>query len=75
MSLPNYLLDAILEATDGDEVDAERLAREWQRRLPEMEAATDRARAQAAMSPCTCATSAESAADDRRCSRCWGRSA
>ena len=72
MTLPDYLLDAILCATD-DEAEQERLAREWRRRLPEMEAAAERIRVQVRDRVCRCQLDPESITDDGRCGRCFGR--
>jgi hypothetical protein len=46
MTLPDGLLDAILDVTDGDEVAAEHLARQWQAAIPRMQATADKIRAE-----------------------------
>ena len=68
MTLPRYLLRAIVR--DVPEDDRLRGAREWERRLPEMQAAADRIRGQAASSSCLCEYPAPGR--DGRCTRCWG---
>jgi len=70
VSLPDGLLIAIVRATD-DEVEQERLAREWRRALRHGAEIAERIREQMRRVPCSCATPGE-LADDGRCSRCWG---
>ncbi len=70
MSLPDFMLKRILDVA-GDEVEQERLAREWVRVTRETREAAERIRAQMAAAPCSCASLGELAADGR-CSRCWG---
>jgi hypothetical protein len=72
-AIPEHLLDAIWVATEGDEAEAERLAQQWQRVLPEMEARADRIRAQVAEAVCRCYFDPEFVTEDGRCGRCYGR--
>ena len=72
MAVPEHILQAILRHTD-DEVEQERLAREWNRLLPEMEAAGERIREQVRQSVCRCWLEPEFITEDGRCGRCYGR--
>jgi hypothetical protein len=70
--VPERLLLAILRVTD-DQAEQERLAREWNRTLPEMKAAGERIREQVRNSRCRCELEPEFVTEDDRCGRCFGR--
>lgn len=70
MSLPDYLLLAIVRVTD-DEAEQERLAQRWEVARRRSGLLAERIREQMARVRCSCFEPAE--LDDRgRCSRCWG---
>jgi hypothetical protein len=69
MTLPRYLLRAIVRnAPEGERL---RVAREWERRLPEMQAAAERIRAQVAAARCRCHYPGR--IEGGRCSKCMGQ--
>jgi hypothetical protein len=70
-TLPDSLLLAIVRAT-SDEAEQLRLARHWQRTLPELEDAAERIRRSVREARCACELSADSLPDGR-CPRCFGR--
>jgi hypothetical protein len=72
VTVPEHILRAIVSHTD-DQVEQERLAREWARRLPEMEAAGERIRAQVRERVCRCESDPAFITEDGRCKRCFGR--
>ena len=69
MTLPDHLLRAIArDARDADH--ARGLVAVWERVLPELEARTDRIRAELAARRCRCELPAP--VHDGRCTRCYG---
>jgi hypothetical protein len=65
-----HLLDAIVNATSGDEA-AKDLYRRWRAVLPELEERAQRIREEVRTAPCSCERAAEPLLWGR-CPRCWG---
>jgi hypothetical protein len=70
VKLPRHLIEAIARACP-DDAEAERVMREWQRALPQLNGASERIRAQVAAAQCRCELPAR--VEHGRCTRCFGR--
>lgn len=73
-AVPRRLLAAILDVCGGDQVAAQRLAREWEAALARSEEIATRIRAEVLAAGCSCAVVAPvERLSDGRCARCYGR--